>query len=473
MKQVSVEEINAQYGKLPPQAVDIERAVLGAMILERDAYPLVASIIKPESFYKEEHQIICNAVKKIHDSTGHVDLMQVTQYLRDHGLLDSIGGPKYLMDITRNVASAAHIEFHASIVAQKFMKRELIRISQELQNKSYDDTIDVIEVVDFVRSNISNLEKEHTSGIKSFNDGVDEVYDRIKLNIESNKDITGYPIGIKSIDEFTSGFQTTDLVFVAAEPGQGKTSFLLTSLVNISKTGEPVSVISFEMPFLQLVARVISQETDIPVKRILHQQLINDEITRIDNVADEVRTLPIAVSDTHTNSLTATVSLIRHLYEKEGIRVFGIDYIQLMDISGERTGREEKLGKIARTLKNLAKELDILIIILSQLSRAENKQNHRPTLDRLRGSGQLEEAADIVIFIYRPEVYGEDYVYILETDMIPSENKALIDFAKGRNIGTEKFIINFNKSSGKFHESSSSFDYDPDKFHDSTKDAAF
>jgi replicative DNA helicase len=459
----TIEEINAQYGKLPPQAIELEEIVLGALMLEEYAFAKVERIIQPKSFYKEVHQKICQAIKDISDKHMPVDLALVTQYLKDNDLLEEVGGPAYIIQLTKQVASAAHVELHARIIAQKFMQREIIRVCSESQAKAYDDSLDIEDVLQHLHSGLNNIEVDISGSILTPKEGMEMIVDRIKKNLMSNSGVTGLPSGIRSLDNFTTGFQYTDLIILAAERSQGKTSLLITILNHLGSLGIPCSLISFEMSFIQLLARMISQETGVSAKRMLGQQLQNHEITLIEKCG--VKDVPIYIDDDCPNSLSGVIASIRYLNKKYGVKLFGVDYLQLMKIGGNsKMTQEQELATMARELKNAAKELDVVIIALSQLNRSE-KYGQEPTLGRIRGSGQVEDAADTIIFVHRPESYGIEYMD--DTNYISSKGMATLIVAKGRSIGTDRFDIKFEEATGRFHEDSADdFNFNPDAFHE-------
>ena len=265
-----IEQINAQYGKMPPQAVEVEEAVLGALMLERDAYVTVADIIDTKSFYKEEHQKIFDAIRALSGKEKPVDLLMVTQELKDRNQLDEIGGPAYITQLTRRVASAAHIEFHARIIAQKFIQRELIRVSSEIQTRSYDDTVDVDDLIDFSESSLfqvaqGNIKKE-TLPIKPV---LNEAIIQIEKAKNQKEGLSGVPSGFTALDRITSGWQRTDLVIVAARPSMGKTAFVLSMARNMAVNhNKKVALFSLEMSSIQLVTRLISSETELGSQKL-------------------------------------------------------------------------------------------------------------------------------------------------------------------------------------------------------------
>jgi len=459
--------INLEYGKLPPQAIDVEEAVLGALILEADAFVKIGSTLSYVSFYKEEHQKIFANIKELSDEGTPIDMMVVVQRLKDKEELDEIGGPGYIVELTNNVSSAGHIEHWANIIQQKFIQRELIRVSSEIQQKAYDDTLDVLELTEWASGNIAELFAAPNTKVKTAKVLIEEMYDRIKFNYMSKNNITGHATGIPRLDEHTGGFQNTDFTIIAAETGQGKTSLAITITNNTTSLGNKVGFLSIEMPGVQLIIKITSQETGISSGGIFKTKLSDSDIGIIDSKKESIGKKLLYVDDT-IQSLASVLSSIRYLHHKFGIELFFIDYIQLITV--EKVGQEEKLAKIVRSLKNLAKELSISIVALSQVRRStDSKKGNRPSMERLRGSGQIEEAADNIIFIWRPEEYDIDSFD--DEGYIPTEGRAQIDFAKGRNIGTTRFIVKFFKEIGKFYEEVSSYEggSDPNEFTESSE----
>ena len=456
----SVEQINAQYGKLPPQAIEVEEAVIGALIIESEAYPKVASILSNLSFYKDDHQKIFIRIKELHDAGRPIDMMQVVQSLKNNEELDLIGGPAYIAELVRNVSSAGHIEHWAKIIQQKFIQRELIRVSVEIQSSAYDDSLDVTEIIESASNKIADLFVTPETNIQTVKELLVSMHERIKLNYFSDNGITGFATGIPKLDKHTGGFQKTDFTIIAAETGQGKTSFAITITNNTTSLGNPVGFISIEMPAVQLIIKITSQETGISSGDIFKTKLSDKDIGIIESMDKKTETKLLYIDD-KSKTLDSIVNSIRYIHRKFGVELFFIDYIQLIVIDG--LSQEDRLAKVSRTLANLAKELVINITALSQLKRSVGGSiNHQPSIDRLRGSGQIEEAAVNIILIWRPEEYGVEYFD--DDGYISTEGKALIDFAKGRNIGTDKFIIQFIKDVGLFIENKPNDEYSPNEF---------
>ena len=450
--QFSIEQINAQYGKLPPQAVEVEEAVLGALMLERDAYVTVADIIDTPSFYKEENQKIFEAIKKLSGKEKPVDLLIVTQELKDRNQLDEIGGPGYITQLTRRVASAAHIEFHARIIAQKYIQRELIRVSSEIQTRSYDDTIDVDDLIDFSESSLFQVAE---GNIKKETVPIKPVLNEAILQIEkarNQKDgLSGVPSGFTALDRITSGWQKTDLVIVAARPSMGKTAFVLSMARNMAVDhNRSVALFSLEMSSLQLVTRLIASETEIGSQKLKTGQLEDWEWEHLNRKISNLDKAPIFIDDTPALSIFEFRAKCRRLKMQHDIQVVIVDYLQLMTAGSDNRGsREQEVSAISRSLKAIAKELNIPILALSQLNRSvESREGKRPQLSDLRESGAIEQDADIVVFIHRPEYYGID-----EDDSGNSlRGVAEIIIAKHRNGATGDVHLSFKKELAKFSD---------------------
>ncbi len=454
---ISIDEINAQYGKLPPQAVEVEEAVLGALMLERDAYVTVADIIDTPSFYKEVHQKIFDAIKELSANEKPVDLLMVTQELKDRDQLEEVGGPGYITQLTRRVASAAHIEFHARIIAQKYIQRELIRVSSEIQAKSYDDTMDVDDLIDFSESSLfkvaeGNIKKE-TVPIKPV---INEAILQIEKARHQKDGLSGVPSGFTALDRITSGWQRTDLVIVAARPSMGKTAFVLSMARNMAVDhNQPTAVFSLEMSSLQLVNRLIASETELGNDKLKTGRLENYEWEHLNRKISNLEKAPIFIDDTPALSIFEFRAKCRRLKMQHDIKVVIVDYLQLMTAGTDSRGsREQEVSQISRSLKAIAKELDIPILALSQLNRSvESREGKRPQLSDLRESGAIEQDADIVTFIHRPEYYG-----ITEDDSGNSLiGVAEIIIAKHRNGATGDVHLSFKKELAKFSDMETNF----------------
>ncbi len=403
------------YGKVPPQAKELEEAVLGAIMLEKNAFDAVVEILKPECFYVEAHQRIFRAMQSLAQKSQPIDILTVSEELRTREELDMVGGAYYVTRLTNAVVSSANIEAHARIVLQKFIQRELIRISGEIIGDAFEDSTDVFDLLDDAESKLFEITNNHLR--KNF-DTIDSVLVKTIQRIEDlrhkNEDVTGVPSGFPTLDRVTYGWQNTDLIILAARPAVGKTAFALNlarnAALNASKP-TPVAFFSLEMSAGQLVQRILSAESEIWLEKISRGKMEEHEMKQL--YARGIQRLaqaPIFIDDTPALNIFELRAKCRRLKNKHNIGMVIIDYLQLMSGTGDnRQGnREQEISNISRNLKGLAKELSIPIIALSQLSRAvetRKEGNKMPQLSDLRESGAIEQDADMVMFLYRPEYY--------------------------------------------------------------------
>lgn len=455
---------NIEHGRLQPQAVDLEEAVLGAMMLEREAVNAAIEILQPKSFYKESHQKIYSVIIELFNNSEPVDILTITNSLKQKGELEIVGGPYYITQLTNRVASAANIEFHARIIAQKYIQRELIRISTQIISEAYDETTDVFTLLD-------NAEKglfEVTEGnIRKNYDSMSTLIRGAIKNIESAKNhdsnIIGVPSGFTDLDRMTSGWQPSDLIILAARPAMGKTAFALTLARNAAVDFQKaVAVFSLEMSSLQLVTRLISAESELSSEKLRSGNLRNDEIEQIHAKIGGLSEAPIFIDDTAGISVFELRAKARRLKSQHDIQLLLVDYLQLMTAGGDGKGggnREQEISTISRSLKSIAKELNIPVIALSQLSRAVESRggDRRPQLSDLRESGSIEQDADMVMFINRPEYYG-----ITEDENgMPLNGVANIILAKHRNGAVGDVQLKFTSELAKFSDMER-YDYNDD-----------
>ncbi len=405
-------EINSEMGKIPPQAVELEEAVLGALLLEKDAFTNIGELMKPEHFYKEVHQHIYKAIANLAQKDHPVDMLTVTQELKKIGKLDEVGGAFYITQLTSRVASAAHIQHHARIIWQKFLQREMIQISSDLQTKAYDDSIDVDDLLDeaentFFLLSQGNMKKEAVQ----INPVIQDAIDRIKESAKRADGLSGVPSGFGALDKITSGWQGSSLIIIAARPAMGKTAFILSMTRQMALVHKvPVAIFSLEMSNVELVNRLIISETELPSDKIKKGNLEPYEWEQLDHKIQNLIDAPIYVDDTAGLSVFELRAKCRRLSKQYGIKMIIIDYLQLMNANGMNPGsREQEVSLISRSLKGLAKELDVPIMALSQLNRGVESrtgiEGKRPQLSDLRESGAIEQDADMVCFIHRPEYY--------------------------------------------------------------------
>src|SRR5882724_3754325 len=402
------------YGKIPPQAKELEEAVLGAIMLEKSAFDTVVEILKPECFYLEGHQRIYKAMQSLAQKSQPIDILTVVEELKMREELELVGGPYYVTKLTNSVVSSANIETHSRIILQKFIQRELIRISGEIIGDAYEDSTDVFDLLDDAESKLFEITNNHLR--KNF-DTIDSVLVKTIQRIEDlrhkNEDITGVPSGFSALDRITYGWQNTDLIILAARPAVGKTAFALNlarnAVMHPSKT-TPVALFSLEMSSGQLVQRILAAESEIWLEKIARGKLEEHEMKQL--YARGIQRLaqaPLFIDDTPALNIFELRAKCRRLKNKHNIGLIIIDYLQLMSGAGDKnSNREQEISSISRNLKGLAKELQVPIIALSQLSRAVESRkegNKMPQLSDLRESGAIEQDADMVMFLYRPEYY--------------------------------------------------------------------
>ena len=423
-------------GKLPPQALDIEEAVLGALMLDRDALANVIDSLKPETFYKDAHQRIFDAIRDLFSSSRPVDLLTVVQELKKRGELDLVGGPTFITSLTNRVASTANIEYHTRILNQKQIQRELIKVSSEIIRDAFDESTDALELLDNAEKNLFAVaEGNIKKNFSKMSDLVTEAKKQIEKAGQQADGLSGIPSGFTTLDRFTAGWQKSDLVVLAARPGMGKTAFVL-SLARNAAVGfkRPVAVFSLEMSSIQLVMRLISGEAELSGEKLKKGNLEQHEWHQLDSKIRELTEAPLFIDDTPALSIFELRAKARRLKANHDIQMIIIDYLQLMTAGGDNRGggnREQEISQISRSLKGIAKELEIPVIALSQLSRnVEQRGTSKvPQLSDLRESGAIEQDADMVLFIYRPEYYN-----ITEDENGQSTlGKAEIHIAKHRN----------------------------------------
>jgi replicative DNA helicase len=400
------------FGKVQPQALALEEAVLGALMLDRDALPIIVDILRPESFYADAHQLIYKAIRRLFEKTQPVDLLTVTEELKKSGDIEKAGGPYYLVELTNRVASAANIEFHARLIAQKHIQRELIRVSTKVIKDAYEDTTDVFDLLDEAEQGLFSITQNNLSrGFQSMGSLLSRVQKQLEDLSKKETGLTGIPTGFTSLDRITSGWQPSDLIIVAARPGMGKTSFTLALARNAAiDYAKPVALFSLEMSSVQLAQRLVSMEAEISGSKLRNGQLEEYEWQQLNTAIEKMSEVPIYIDDTPGINIFELRAKCRRLKMQHDIQLVVIDYLQLMSGTGEglkNGNREQEISNISRSLKSLAKELSVPVIALSQLSRAVETRGgtKRPQLSDLRESGAIEQDADIVSFIYRPEYY--------------------------------------------------------------------
>ena len=406
-----ISEVTFDYGKIPPQAIDLEESVLGAIMIEKDAILSVIDVLKQESFYIDAHQLIFKTMLDLSMEHKPIDLLTVTEELRKKRLLDLVGGPFYLSQLTEKVTSTANIEYHARIIAQKHLQRELIRVAADIQKRSFDESTDVDDLIDYSEEKLfsitqGNIKKE-TQPVK---DLLKQAIQQIEEAGKRENSLSGVPSGFTKLDRITCGWQRSDLIIIAARPSMGKTAFILSMARNIAvEHKRSVAIFSLEMSSLQLVNRLIVSETELPSDKIRNGRLKDFEWEQLDYRIKGLTDAPLFIDDTPALSIMEFRAKCRRLKANFNVELIIVDYLQLMTGPNETRGnREQEVSIISRSLKSIAKELDVPIIALSQLNRSVELRtgSKKPQLSDLRESGAIEQDADLVLFLYRAEKYG-------------------------------------------------------------------
>ena len=459
-------QLLSDMGRLQPQARELEEAVLGALMLEKDAYSIVCEILKPECFYEKTHELIYSAIVDLAVTQSPIDMLTVTEQLKRRGDLDRVGGPFYISQLTSKVASSAHIEYHARIIAQKYLARELISFTAQIQGKAFDETIDVEDLMQEAEGRLFEISQRNVKkDVTQINPIIKEAIDKIEQAAKQKEGLSGLRTGFDGLDKITSGWQNSDLVIIAARPAMGKTAFVLSMAKNMAVNFNiPVALFSLEMSNVQLVNRLIVNVCEIPGEKIKSGKLQEYEWQQLNFKLRDLYDAPIYIDDTPSLSVFELRTKARRLVREHDIKCIIIDYLQLMNASGMNFGsREQEVSMISRSLKGLAKELNIPIIALSQLNRGvesrEGIEGKRPQLSDLRESGAIEQDADMVCFIHRPEYYkitederGNSLVGLAEIIIAKHRNGAVGDvrlrfkgeFAKFMNIEEDVPVKEFS-----------------------------
>ena len=453
MRRVSEDpDINSLlYGRVMPQAIELEEAVLGAILVDRDGLPSVIEILRSESFYKEIHGEIYTVMLELFEKSQPIDLLTVHQALKKKKKLELIGGVNYLLELTNKVASAANVEYHARIIAQKFIQRELIRVSTLTIKDSYTDEKDVFELLDEAEQNLYEITDTNlNTGYEKLSALAIKTRREIEAISQKEEAITGVTTGFNELDRLTSGWQPSDLIIIAARPGMGKTAFTLSLARNAAVAGKGVAIFSLEMANTQLVQRLIAMDADIDSHKLRNGKLDQAEWLRLNQTVDDMAERPIYIDDTPAINIFELRAKCRRLKQNHDIELIVIDYLQLMTAAPnqKKGNREQEISSISRALKGLAKELNVPVIALSQLSRAVETRggSKRPVLSDLRESGAIEQDADIVSFIYRPGYYEMDEDFDKPRDL------AEIIIAKHRNGSLDTVELRFVPQFVRFEE---------------------
>jgi replicative DNA helicase len=446
--------ISLEKGKIPPQAVELEEAVLGAMMIDKKGIDDVIDILSSDAFYDSKHQEIYAAIYELFQNSEPIDLLTVSNLLKKNGKLEFVGGDFFLIRLTQKVASSAHIEFHARIILQKFIQRRLISISSEIIENAYDESTDVFDLLDDAEGKLFEVTQGNLK--KSSEDAGSLVKQALKKiqEIGNQEGMSGLATGFTKLDALTSGWQPSDLVIIAARPGMGKTAFVISMAKNMAiDFNHGVAVFSLEMSSVQLITRMISSETGLTSEKLRKGNLEPHEWEQLNVKVKKLSDAPIFIDDTPSLSIFDLRAKARRLVSQHGVKIIVIDYLQLMTAGGKAGGnREQEISMISRNLKALAKELAVPVIALSQLSRAVETRggSKRPLLSDLRESGAIEQDADIVSFIFRPEYYG--MTEWDDDEHTPCEGQGEFIVAKHRNGGLDNIRLKFTGHLAKFSD---------------------
>jgi len=452
--------IDSKYGHLQPQAREIEQVVLGALMIDKDAFSMISEIVRPETFYEPRNQKVYQAIQTLSMAEKPVDIITVTEQLKHDGTLEEVGGPAYIVELSSHVASSAHIEYHAHILAQKFLARQLISYASVIETKAFDETVDIDELMQEAEGSLFELsQKNMRQDYTQIDPVLAQAVNILQKAAENAGGLTGIPTGYTDLDDKTSGWQNSDLVILAGRPAMGKTAFALSLAKNIAIDQRiPVAFFSLEMSNVQLVNRLISNVCEVSGKKILNGQLDDEEWKRLDKNLRKMQGAPMYIDDTPGLSIFELRTKARRLVREKGVKMIMIDYLQLMNANGMKFGsRQEEVSTISRSLKGLAKELDLPILALSQLNRTvENREGidgKRPQLSDLRESGAIEQDADMVLFVHRPEYY-----HILQDEKGNDlRGMAQIIIAKHRKGATGDVLLTFRGEFTRFQNPNDDF----------------
>ncbi|MBO4892461.1 MAG: replicative DNA helicase [Prevotella sp.] len=441
------QSLSIAYGNVMPQAPEIEKAVLGALMIDKDAYLEVCDLLRPESFYEPRNQMVYEAIQQLGKDESPIDVLTVTDALGKMGKLDEVGGPGYIAELSSRVATSANIEYHANVVAEKFLSRQMIQYVNEIGKKSFDETYDIRDVMQEAESILLELtQKNMKKDYSALGPVVERAVKAVEEAYANKGGLTGIPSGLYKLDDMICGWQKSDLVIIAGRPAMGKTAFALSLAKNIAVDQKiPMAFFSLEMSDVQLANRLMSNTCEIDGKKLLSGQLDREDWKRLDQNLSALTNAPLFVDDTEGLSVMELRTKARRLQKEHHIELIMVDYLQLMTASGMRyNSRQEEVSLISRSLKGLAKELNIPVLALSQLNRGvesrDGVEGKRPHLSDLRESGAIEQDADMVIFLHRPEYYG---ILMSEDGFVDYHNKAEVIISKHRKGATGIITMDF------------------------------
>ena len=454
-KKQSAKQTDNSYSRVQPQALEVERAVLGALMIDKNAFDSISNLLRADSFYDPRNQKVFLAILKLSQKNFPVDVLSVTEQLARDGNLEEVGGPCYVTELSSRVASSANIEYHARVIAQKAVARQLIVITSNIEGRAFDETEDIDDLMQEAESRIFELSSQNlTNDYQQINSVLKVANDEIMEAKSNLDDVTGLHTGYEDLDNYTCGWQSTDLNIIAGRPGMGKTTFALCLARFLAEECQiPIAYFSLEMSSVQLVKRLISGISEVEGKKIKNGQYDQTELKRIDQGIGRLWDKPFYLDETPGLSIYELRTKVRRLVKEHGVKVVFIDYLQLMSASTTRySTRQDEVSHISRSLKALAKETGTTILALSQMNRGvearEGLEGKRPRLSDLRESGAIEQDADMVLFVHRPEVYG----IIYDDNGKDLRGTAEIIIGKNRNGDTGLFLLTFKKEISAFVE---------------------
>lgn len=441
---------NIDFGKLPPQATELEEAVLGGIMLDKDSIIIVSGILQPESFYKDAHQKIYTAILSLFSRNSPIDILTVTSELKSLKMLEEVGGPYYVAQLTNRVASTANIEYHSLIIDQFFKKREIIRICSESLNKAYDDSLDYDDILQDIDKEFIKLNSNITSdSVEKINSIVKKKLIEIEKIQKGEIELSGIPSKLTKIDSKTCGWQNSDLIIIGARPSMGKTAFALKLAIEASLSGYPSIYFSLEMSKDQLSLRTIARESGFTQMELKTGRF--DNWSQIERGVKKIDGMDLYINDTASLHINKLKSLCYTYYKKFKVRLIIIDYLQLVKGSNPKF-REQEISEISRTLKLIAKDLNVPVIALSQLNRAvEGRADKKPNLSDLRESGSIEQDADMVLFLRRDEIYNKDDESLqlkTQIDCPKHRNGSIFEIELSHNVG----LTDYRDNSEEFND---------------------
>ncbi len=456
-----MKEIDSTLDKLPPQNIEAEQSVLGAILLDNSALTTTLELLDYDDFYKDSHRRIFLSMTDLFDKNEPIDIITLTDHLKRKNDLEAVGGTGYLTALVSLVPTSANIRYHSRIVREKAMMRGLLRSVTDIASNVYDGELDVEELMDFAEKTVFDLsEKRIKASFVTLKEVIKDSFQMIEQLYDKKETITGVPSGFKELDELTTGFQRSDLIIVGGRPSMGKTAFSLNIAQHVGvNIKEPVAIFSLEMSKEQLAFRMLCSEAMVDSNSIRKGFIKKDDWHNLTSAASKLAESPIFIDDTSGMTVLEMRAKARRLKAEHGLSLVVVDYLQLMRGRGNAERREQEISEISRSLKGLAKELRVPVIALSQLNRGVETRggNKKPTLADLRESGAIEQDADVIIFLYRDEVYNKDNP--------DNKNRAEIIVAKQRNGPTDTLTLSFLSHCTRF------MDYTDRQFHDIEDDA--